>query len=156
MQDVANTQALTADEFTEYQDQAVDQALAGIYFMLLFAVIVAVVGVANTVALSVSERVKEIGMLRAVGMRADRVARMIRLEAVMTSLAGAVLGIVAGLLLGLSLRLALEPIGFTTAVIPWGSIAVFLVLSGVAGVLAAWLPARRASRLGVLEALRSS
>ncbi len=153
---IANTQALTLEEFTEYQDQAVDQALAGIYFMLLFAVVVAVVGVANTVALSVNERFREIGMLRAVGMRSERVARMIRWEAVMTSLAGAALGIAVGLLLGLSLRLALEPIGFSTTVIPWREIGVCLVLAGLAGVLAAWLPARRASRLPILDALRSS
>ena len=62
--------------------------------------------------------------------------------------------IVLILLLGLSLRLVLEPIGFSTAVVPWGTIAAFLALSAVAGILAAWLPARRASKLGVLEALR--
>lgn len=153
--DVPNTQVLTRAEFSEWQDAVVDKFLGGIYFMLFFAVIVAVIGVANTIALSVSERVKEIGMLRAVGTQRRQVARMIRLEAVMTSVAGAVVGTVVGLVLGVSLRKALESIGFETLSIPWVTIAGFFVLAAVAGVLAAYLPARRASRMEVLDALRT-
>ncbi len=81
---------------------------------------------------------------------------MIRLEAVMTCLAGAALGSAVGLFLGAALRLALEPIGFTTLVIPWASIGMFFVLAAVAGVLAAYLPARRASRMDVLEAIKGT
>lgn len=154
--DVPNTQVLTREEFSEWQDDIVDSFLGGIYFMLLFAVIVAVVGVANTIALSVSERVKEIGMLRAVGTQRGQVARMIRLEAVMTAVAGAVVGVVVGLVLGVSLRTALETVGFTTLSIPWMNIAGFFVLAALAGVVAAYLPARRASRMEILQALRTT
>ena len=147
---------LTRAEYTAYQDELVDQALAGIYFMLLFAVIVALVGVANTVALSVSERTKEIGMLRAVGLTRERVARMIRLEAVMTSVAGAAFGTAVGLYLGVSMREALEPVGFATLAIPWALIGSFFVVSALAGVVAAWLPGRRAARMDVLTAIRGS
>ncbi len=153
--DVPNTQVLTRAEFSEWQDAIVDSFLAGIYFMLLFAVVVAVIGVANTIALSVSERVREIGMLRAVGTQRREVARMIRLEAVMTSVAGALVGTVVGLILGVSLRQALEGVGFTVLSIPWVTIGGFFLLAAVAGVLAAYFPARRASRMEVLDALRA-
>jgi putative ABC transport system permease protein len=150
----ANTQALTAEEFTEFQDEVVDQALAGVSLMLLFAVIVAIVGVANTIALSVSERVREIGMLRAIGMTRRLVGRMIRTEAALTALAGAVIGILVGLFLGIAIRALLESIGFATLSIPAASLSMFFVLSVIAGVLAAALPARKASRLDVLDAIR--
>lgn len=149
----ANTQALTLEEYTAYQDQVVDQALAGIYFMLFFAVIVAIVGVANTIALSVSERTREIGMLRAIGMTRTHVSRMIRAEAALTSLAGAAIGVVIGLYLGSSIRLTLSSIGFSTLSVPLASITTFFAVAVVAGVLAASLPARRASRQNVLEAI---
>lgn len=151
----ANTQAMTVAQYQAYQDELVDQAMAGIYFMLLFAVIVAVVGVANTVALSVSERTREIGMLRAIGMQRRQVGRMIRLEAVLTALAGAVLGVVVGVILGATLRATMASIGFTTLAIPWATIGWFLVASALAGVLAALLPARKAARLNALEAIQA-
>jgi len=149
-----NAQAATLAEFTAYQDEIVDQALAGIYFMLLFAVIVAIVGVANTIALSVSERVREIGMMRAIGAPRSLVSRMIRSEAALTSFAGALLGVVVGLYLGGSIRLVLETVGFSALSVPMASITLFFVLAVLAGVLAAALPARRASRLNALEAIR--
>ncbi len=151
----ANTQAMTLAEYQAYQDELVDQAMAGIYFMLLFAVIVAVVGVANTVALSVSERTREIGMLRAIGMQRTQVGRMIRLEAVLTALAGAILGVIVGVILGATLRATMASIGFTTLAIPWATIGWFLVASALAGVLAALLPARKAARLNALEAIQA-
>jgi putative ABC transport system permease protein len=150
----ANTQALTAEQFTEFQDEVVDQALAGVSLMLLFAVIVAIVGVANTIALSVSERVREIGMLRAIGMTRRLVGRMIRTEAALTALAGAVIGTLVGLFLGIAIRALLESIGFAALSIPAASLSMFFLLSVIAGVLAAALPARRASRMDVLEAIR--
>lgn len=152
--DTANTQALTAVEYTEFQDEVVDQALAGVTLMLLFAVVVAIVGVANTIALSVSERVREIGMLRAIGMTRPLIGRMIRTEAALTSLAGATIGMVIGIFLGVAIRALLASVGFTTLSIPMASLAGFFVLAVVAGVLAATLPARRAARLDVLEAIR--
>ena len=152
----ANTQAMTYDQFTSYQDDLVDQALAGMYFMLLFAVIVAIVGVANTVALSISERTREIGILRAVGLPRAGVSRMIRLEAVMTCVAGAAIGTIVGIFLGASLRLTLDNIGFTTLAVPWPTILMFFALASLSGVLAAQLPARRAANLDVLEAIRTT
>ena len=111
---------MTIAEYQAFQDELVDQALAGIYFMLLFAVVVAVVGVANTIALSVSERVQEIGMLRAIGLPREHVSRMVRIEAGLTSIAGGLMGVVIGLYLGTSLahdagvgrlRAAVDPAG---------------------------------------------
>ena len=151
-----NTRALTLQEYTEYQDQVVDQALAGIYFMLLFAIIVAIVGVANTIALSVSERGREIGMLRAIGMTRAHVARMIRSEAALTSIVGAGIGVVIGVYLGVSVRLLLDNVGFSALSVPVSWIAVFFVLAVLAGVLAAALPARRASRQNVLDAVKGA
>ncbi len=153
---IANTEAITLEQYTEYQDQIVDQALAGVYFMLFFAVIVALVGVANTIALSVSERVREIGMLRAIGMTRTQVSRMIRSEAALTSIAGAAIGVLVGLYLGLAIRALLSSVGFSQLSIPMASITVFFAVAVLAGVLSAALPARRASRLNVLDAIRGS
>ncbi len=137
-----------------FQDELVDQALAGIYFMLLFAVVVAVVGVANTIALSVSERVAEIGMLRAIGLPRMQVSRMVRIEAGLTSIAGALMGVIIGLYLGISLRKTLESVGFEQLSIPLGGITGFFVLAVVAGVLSAWLPAKRAAGQNIIESIR--
>lgn len=152
--DIPNTQAMTIAEYTAFQDELVDQALAGIYFMLLFAVIVAVVGVANTIALSVSERGSEIGMLRAIGMPRRQVSRMVRVEAALTAIAGGIMGVVIGLYLGLSLRQTLSSVGFEQLSIPLASIAGFFVFTVVAAALSAWLPARRAAQQNIIESIR--
>ncbi|MGV9557573.1 ABC transporter permease [Streptomyces sp. NPDC003522] len=127
-----------------------------LYGLLAMAVIVAVLGVVNTLAMSVFERSQEIGMLRAVGLDRRAVKRMVRLESLVISLFGGVLGIGLGVFFGWA---AGELIGTSMAtyelVLPWGRMAVFLALAGAVGVLAALWPARRAARLNVLTAIKS-
>jgi putative ABC transport system permease protein len=110
-------------------------------------------GVINVLVLSVFERTREIGMLRAVGMTRRQVRRMIRHESIVTALIGAALGIAVGIFLAGLTTIALSDYGVVFA-IPYRSLAIFVVVAILAGVLAAILPARRASKLNVLEALQ--
>ncbi|MET8943059.1 FtsX-like permease family protein [Streptomyces sp. NPDC004542] len=127
-----------------------------VYGLLAMAVIVAVLGVVNTLAMSVFERSQEIGMLRAIGLDRKAVKRMVRLESLVISLFGAVLGIGLGVFFGWA---AGELLGTKLAtyelVVPWARIAFFLLLAGAVGVLAALWPARRAARLNMLDAIKS-
>jgi putative ABC transport system permease protein len=112
-----------------------------------------VLGIVNTLALSVIERTREIGLLRAVGVTRPQLRRMVRLESVAIAILGAVLGIGAGLLFGVALQRSFQNDGISDLAIPAGSLAVFVVASAVVGVLAAVLPARRAAKLDVLRAI---
>ncbi|MET9505964.1 FtsX-like permease family protein [Streptomyces sp. NPDC006622] len=127
-----------------------------LYGLLAMAVIVAVLGVINTLAMSVFERSQEIGMLRAIGLDRRSVKRMVRLESLVIALFGGVLGIGLGVFFGWA---AGELLGRSMAtyelVLPWGRMALFLALAGAVGVLAALWPARRAARLNVLTAIKS-
>ena len=107
-------------------------------------------GIVNTLVLSITERTRELGMLRAIGTSRKQVRRMIRYEAVITSLIGGVIGLVLGTVLAV---LVSQPIDDFTLSLPIGSLVFLLVLAGIAGMLAAILPARRAARLDVLQAL---
>ncbi len=140
-------------EFETDQSAWVDQILGIFYVLLGLAVIVSLFGIVNTLALSVLERTRELGMLRAIGMSRRQVRRMVRHESVVTALIGAVLGIAIGLFLAGLATAALSGEGLRFAV-PVGSLAAFTVVAAVAGVLAAIGPARRASRLDVLKALQ--
>jgi putative ABC transport system permease protein len=140
-------------ELKENQEEQINQLLGLIYALLALAVIVSLFGIANTLALSIHERTRELGMLRAIGMSRRQVRTMIRYEAVITALIGAILGMVLGLIFATLIAQPLKDEGFTLA-FPVGSLLVLLVLSGLAGVLAAIAPARRASRLDVLESLQ--
>jgi putative ABC transport system permease protein len=140
-------------EFETDQSAWVDQILGIFYVLLGLAVIVSLFGIVNTLALSVLERTRELGMLRAIGMSRRQVRRMIRHESVVTALIGAVLGIAVGLFLAGLATAALSGEGLRFAV-PLGSLIAFTIVAGVAGVLAAMGPARRASRLDVLRALQ--
>jgi putative ABC transport system permease protein len=140
-------------EFETDQSSWVEQILGIFYVLLGLAVIVSLFGIVNTLALSVLERTRELGMLRAIGMSRRQVRRMIRHESVVTALIGAVLGIAVGLFLAGLATAALSGEGLRFAV-PVGSLIAFTVVAGVAGVLAAMGPARRASRLDVLRALQ--
>ena len=121
--------------------------------LLALAIIVSLFGIVNTLVLSVMERTRELGMLRAVGMSKRQMRRMVRHEGIITAQIGAVLGIVVGLILGGLVTGALSAstgMGFS---VPVGSLVAFTIVASVAGVLAAILPARRAARLNVLDAL---
>jgi putative ABC transport system permease protein len=139
----------------QYKDQVtkqVNQLLSLVYALLSLSIIVSLFGIVNTLVLSIHERTRELGMMRAIGTSRRQVRRIVRYESLITSLMGGILGVVLGLILGAMTTIALSSEGFTLQV-PIGRLIAFLVLSAVAGVLAAIPPARRASRLDVLEAL---
>jgi len=143
-------EVLTAKEFKDDVAGQVDQLLSLIYALLALAVIVSLFGIVNTLVLSISERTRELGLLRAVGTTRRQVKRIVRYEAVITSLIGGVLGIVVGAVLAV---LFTQPLDNFTLTIPWASLVFLFFLAGVAGVGAAVLPARRAAKLDVLDAL---
>lgn len=146
-------QVLDQTEIKEQNSRQINQLLYLIYGMLGLSIIIAALGVVNTMALSVLERTREIGLLRAVGASRRQVRRMIRWEAVLVAVTGAAAGVVLGLVAGISLRQALSGDGIEVLVIPMATIVVILVLAVVLGVLAAALPARRAARLDILDAI---
>ncbi|WP_256105282.1 ABC transporter permease [Streptomyces sp. ODS05-4] len=127
-----------------------------VYALLAMALLIAVLGVVNTLAMSVFERQQEIGMLRAIGLDRRRVKRMVRLEAVVISLFGALVGIVLGVFLGWAIGESLKnDLPGYALVLPWGRIGIFLLLAGLVGVLAALWPARSAARLNMLNAIKT-
>jgi putative ABC transport system permease protein len=147
-----DAEALTNAEFKDDQAKQLNQVLGLIYVLLGLSVIVSLFGIVNTLALSIHERTRELGMLRAIGTSRAQVRQMVRYESVITALIGAVLGTVLGVAFALIISRPLESDGFTLS-FPVGTMLILLVLAALAGVLAAIGPARRASRLDVLEAL---
>jgi putative ABC transport system permease protein len=135
------------------QKQQVNQFLYLIYGLLGLSVIIAILGVVNTLSLSVIERTREVGLLRAVGLSRRQLRTMIRLESVVVAVFGALLGMVMGVVFGSTLVIALKDEGLTELAIPWTWLIGFLVAAAVVGVLAAVFPARRAARLDVLTAI---
>lgn len=147
-----NVEAQDKEELKESQAEQIGQLLGLIYALLALSVVVSLFGIVNTLALSVFERTRELGMLRAIGTTKRQVRRIVRLEAVITSLIGASLGVVLGVLFALLVSRPLEEEGFVLT-FPIVTLLILLVLSALAGIVAAIMPARRASRLDVLEAL---
>ncbi len=115
--------------------------------------VIAVIGIANTLALSVVERTREVGLLRAVGMSRRQVRRMIRWESIITALFGALLGVGIGVVLGWATVASLADEGLGTFALPGTQLAVWFALAAAAGVIAAVGPARKASRMKVLDAI---
>jgi putative ABC transport system permease protein len=146
-----NAKAQTRDEFVDNQIAGLNQVLNILYVLLALSVIVSLFGIVNTLVLTVFERTREIGMLRAVGMTRRQVRRMIRHESVITALIGGVLGIVLGIVLGALLIARVEFIEFA---LPTFQILVFAIMTIVVGIVAAIFPARRAARLDPLQALQ--
>jgi putative ABC transport system permease protein len=151
--DFANVDMNTKSEQIAETEAQVDQLLVLFTGLLGLAILVAVLGITNTLALSIVERTREIGLLRAVGMASGQVRRVIRWEAVIIALFGAVLGTTIGLALGWAVVSSLADQGLGAFTVPFAGLATWLVVAALAGVLAAVLPARRAGRLDVLQAI---
>ena len=156
---VINYPEAVLQDRTEYQETIegrIDTLLVTVNALVGFAVIIAVLGIVNTLMLSVFERTREIGLLRAVGMTRRQTRRMIRWEAIIIAVFGGVLGILVGTLLGFIAVQAMPESFITDFGIPVGNFVFILIMCIVAGVLAAILPARRAARLNVLDAIAHS
>jgi putative ABC transport system permease protein len=145
-----NAKVQTRQKFIDNQISALKGILNILYVLLALSIIVSLFGIVNTLVLSVFERTREIGMLRAVGMTRRQVRRMVRHESVITALIGSVIGIALGIVLGALLASRVDFIAFT---LPVGSLIAFVITSWIVGLLAAILPARRAARLKPLDAL---
>lgn len=148
-----NLSVYTKAQYKDQVNKQINQLLYLVYTLLGLAVIIAIFGIVNTLALSIFERTREIGLLRAVGMSRRATRAMIRWEAIIVALIGGVVGLVLGAFIGIVIvqRVSL----LTTLSVPWTSLVVFLVLAAVAGVVAAIFPARRAARLNVLDAIQA-
>jgi putative ABC transport system permease protein len=144
---------LDGAEFTDSQAEQVNILLYTIYALLALSVVIAVLGIVNTLALSVFERTREIGLLRAVGMTRRQLRRMITVESISTAVFGAVLGTALGLVLGITVQYGVRSQGLEVLSIPWASLVIVLIAAGIAGMVAAVLPAWRAVRLDVLRAI---
>ena len=143
-------------EFQQSQEDQIDQLLTIIYGLLAISIAIAVLGIANTMALSVFERTREFGLLRAVGMSKRTLKRSIRWEAIIVAVFGASLGVVVGIPLGAAVASVLPDTIVTTIVIPFGTIVNILIAAVVVGIVAAIGPARRAAKLDVLQAISST
>jgi putative ABC transport system permease protein len=153
LQPFPNAQVQTRADFEDAQKQQVNQLLGLVYALLALAVLIALIGIVNTLMLSVFERTREIGLLRAVGMTRRQIRGMVRVESVILAIFGAVIGIVVGTGLGLALVTAQRSQGFTETSVPIPQLIIFLILAGLLGLFAATFPARRAAKLDVLAAI---
>jgi putative ABC transport system permease protein len=151
LKDFPNAKAQTREAFVDNQISGLNNILNILYVLLALSVIVSLFGIVNTLVLTVFERTRELGMLRAIGMTRRQVRRMIRHESVITALIGGVLGIVLGIVLG---ALLIARVDFIEFKLPVSQIIVFAVATIVVGILAAIFPARRAARLDPLKALQ--
>ena len=143
-------------EFAAEQGASIDTVLNLLYVLLLFSVVIAILGIVNTLALSVLERTREIGLLRAVGLLRRQLGGVITIEAIATAVFGAILGTVLGLGLGIALEHGLQAQGLNTLGIPWLLILAMLLASILVGVLAAVAPSIRAARLNILQAIAAA
>jgi putative ABC transport system permease protein len=145
-------QVQTKTQYTDAVKKSVNQLLSMLYALLAVSVIISLFGIVNTLVLTVYERTREIGMLRAIGTTRRQMRRIVRYESVITSVIGGVLGTVLGVLFAyvVTSRVASQGITFS---IPWVQLVDFLVVAALVGVVAAVLPARRASRISILEAI---
>jgi ABC-type antimicrobial peptide transport system permease subunit len=146
-----NAKVQNRSKFIDNQISGLKSTLNILYVLLALSIIVSLFGIVNTLVLTVFERTRELGMLRAVGMSRRQVRRMIRQESVITALLGAAFGIPLGIVLAVLVGVAIK---FSAVTIPVGTLGVFVIAAILAGIIAAIFPARRAGRLNVLEALQ--
>jgi putative ABC transport system permease protein len=144
---------MTKSEFKGYMASQIDKMLDLVYVLLAMALVIALVGIANTLALSVHERTREIGLLRAIGMSRSQVRSTVRWESVLITLLGTVLGTTIGLAFAWTLVRALVNQGFNTFAVPAQQLVVMVLIAALAAIVAAAVPARRAARLDVLHAI---
>jgi len=153
---VADFPNITVQDQAEYKAEnarQINQLLLLFYVLLALAVIIALFGIVNTLALSIFERIRELGLLRAVGATRAQLRSMIRWEAVIIAVLGAVLGLVVGVFFGWTVVRASRGIGITEFTLPAGQLLIFVVGAGLAGILAAILPGRRAAKVDMLRAI---
>jgi putative ABC transport system permease protein len=148
--DFPNAKVATREQFIDNQISALNSILNILYVLLALSVLVSLFGIVNTLVLTVFERTREIGMLRAIGMTRRQIRRMIRWESVITALIGALLGIVLGIVLAVLLIARVEFIDFA---FPTAQVVVFVIAAILVGIVAAIFPARRAAKLNPLEAI---
>jgi putative ABC transport system permease protein len=147
---------VTVRDQAEYKAETarqIDQVVNLFFALLALAVVIALFGIVNTLGLSIFERIRELGLLRAVGATRRQIRSMIRWEAVIIAVLGAVLGLAVGVFFGWTIVRALRGVGITEFALPGGQLVVFVVFAALAGILAAVLPGRRAARIDVLRAI---
>jgi putative ABC transport system permease protein len=143
---------LNQQELKDNQEEQINQLVGFFYVLLALAIVISLLGIVTTLALSIHERTRELGLLRAVGMSRRQVKRLVRYESVITALIGAILGTILGIIFAILVSRPLADEGFELSY-PVGTLIILLVLAALAGVLAAIFPARRAARLDVLQAV---
>lgn len=146
---------MSHDEYKSATSSMVDQVMLGMYALLALSLVIAIFGIVNTLMLSISERTREIGVLRAIGTSDGQVRGMIAIESTLISIMGTVLGLVAGVAAGAEIRSCYSAMGLSVLSIPWLQLALFLVCSIAVGILASLAPARRALGVPVLDAVAS-
>jgi putative ABC transport system permease protein len=139
--------------YLRQQTRALDSLRGMVQILMALAIIIAVLGIVNTLALSVIERTRELGLLRAIGLRRGQVVEMIGVESVLISVFGALLGVAVGVLLGAATVQGLHDQGIEELGLPWGQMVAYLVLGVAIGIVASVAPAVRAARLNVLAAI---
>lgn len=152
-QDNPTIKVQTRAEFQDELRSQVDTATQVVYVLLALSVLIAVIGIINTLALSVLERTRELGLLRAVGMQRKQVRRMVRTESVVVSVLGGVVGLTVGVALGAAFVLSLADDGIDKLGLPVTQLIAALIFAGLAGVVAALYPARKAAKMDVLRAI---
>jgi putative ABC transport system permease protein len=148
-----NVQVQTRAQYVQTQVALINEIIHLVYVLLALAILIALIGIVNTIMLSVFERTREIGLLRAVGMRRRQVKTMIRSEAVILAIFGAIIGIIIGTGMGAALVSSLRNSGINQTVVPVPELVLFLAIAAVLGLIAATWPARRAAKLDVLTAI---
>ncbi|HUL84086.1 MAG TPA: FtsX-like permease family protein [Actinomycetota bacterium] len=152
-QNYPSVQVSDQEQFKQQQLQMIDQLFAIVRVLLSLSIIISLFGIVNTLGLSIYERVRELGLLRAVGLSRTQTKRMVRVEAVIIAVLGAVLGLVIGIAFGWAMVQALKDLGINTLDIPVGQLIMMLILAALLGVVAAIWPARRAAKLNMLDAI---